>query len=247
MVNITIASPKGGCGKSSTTIFLALALNTLGYKVLVIDMDHNNNTTDYFLRDKGQDVYSIEEIEQRSIYQFLTHRKKLSECFFHEQLGLTILPATPTLARLSVELANDGASALRLGTSLMQEDFDYCIIDTPPALCLEMNIALYTADFVICPVQQSRWTIQGFSMLKERVENVGESKVKPPMLLALPSIVSSKEALLLRNIPEWLLMETVIERSLSIKNAGTKGEPLRQNCHALANFQALAKEVEAWN
>ena len=63
---ITIASLKGGVGKSTLAIFLSQALAQLNTRVLVIDADPNNNMTDYFLR-----KIPSEEIESRNLYHVL--------------------------------------------------------------------------------------------------------------------------------------------------------------------------------
>ena len=74
MTVITIASLKGGTGKTTVAVNLALALAVVGKKVLVVDCDANNNLTDFFLRDAGSD-----EIDRRNILQELRRRFQLTQ------------------------------------------------------------------------------------------------------------------------------------------------------------------------
>nr|WP_254056033.1 ParA family protein [Leptospira mayottensis] len=74
---------KGGVGKTTIDAFLAQALSLLGFKVLVIDMDPNNNLTDYFLRD-----ISIETISSKNIRQTLTGESTSKKLFIQQRSKL---------------------------------------------------------------------------------------------------------------------------------------------------------------
>lgn len=98
---ITIASLKGGVGKTSLSVFLSQALSHKG-KVLAIDLDPNNNLTDYFLRDENPD-----RVDEFNIYHLLRGKKTFSECTFNGRLNLSVIPATPELHKSSIEPGPD--------------------------------------------------------------------------------------------------------------------------------------------
>lgn len=241
MKTIAVASLKGGCGKTSTAVFLAQTLSHKGYRVLIIDLDHNNNTTDFFLRS-----YDPEQLEKRNMYHYLTGKVKFEDILYPEYLGITIAPCTPTIAQAGIELAHNGTGALRLAGTLLKQDFDYCVIDTPPALCLELSTGLYAADLVLCPVQDSRWTLQGYMMLRHQLADIEETKGAATVLLALPSMVTEKETAIIRKIPVWNTTKVQIMKSATIRKAGTIGKPLASNTKVFLDFLALAEELTVW-
>ena len=112
----------------------------------------------------------MEAIEERNLYHVLTNRKRIEDCIFHTYLSVDVLPATPILSRIEVELARDPGALLRFPTLVRSLDYDYVVIDTPPSISFALTAALYTCDVVISPVSWSRWTIQGYSLLKEECD-----------------------------------------------------------------------------
>lgn len=83
---ISIASLKGGVGKTTLTVFFAQALPK---KILCIDLDHNNNLTDYFLRETD-----VEEIENKSIAKVFTGSRLIQDCILKSPLGIDAIPTT---------------------------------------------------------------------------------------------------------------------------------------------------------
>lgn len=235
---VTIASLKGGVGKTSTALFLAEALAQAGRRVVLIDADANNNATDYLARDVDP-----ENLEARSLYLALTNRRKLDDCLFQTHFGVSLVPGTPSLARSTLELAADPGVALRFPKAVRNLDADVVIIDSPPALTIELNLALYAADAVLVPVGLSRWTVSAFQVVADMVAATGETTGKAPRILALPSIVSEKEAATLRKVPSWTTTETAILKTAAIRNAANTGKPLKGSSTAWGWFEALVKEL----
>ena len=238
MKSIVCASLKGGCGKTSLAVFLGQALAMKGQRVLVIDLDHNNNLTDYFLRnvDAG-------EIESKGIYQVLKGSLSMTDSIYSSEFLLDVIPATPTLSRIEIELMRDPGALLRFASALRRLDYDFVIMDTPPSISFALTAALYAADMVLCPVSWSRWTIQGYSLLSEECSRVSESKGIPLRLRAVPSMVTNLENNKLREVKLWDIMESRISKAPSIKNAGSSGKKLRQAVKAWLDFQNLAEEL----
>lgn len=146
---ITVASLKGGAGKTTIAVFLARAFRELNKQVLVVDLDHNNNLTDYFLRGKDP-----EELENLNVYHVLTGRKNIQDCIYEssDTTDIDVLPCTISLNKIGSELARDPGALLRFGPQLKKLSYDIVIIDTPPALCFELSAGLYASHVVLSPL-----------------------------------------------------------------------------------------------
>ncbi len=235
---ITVASLKGGVGKTSTALFLAEALAMKGRKVILIDADPNNNATDYLARDVDPD-----EIEKRSLYLAVTGRRKLADCAFPTAFNLDLIPGTPSLARATVELAGDPGVALRFPRAVRDLEADVVILDTPPAITLELTLALYAADVVLVPVGLSRWTSAAYQVIDDMRQTAEETTGRHATIFALPSIVSEKEAETLRAVPIWTSTRTAIQKAAAIRNAANAGKSLNPAAAAWTWFNALTEEL----
>lgn len=236
---LSISSAKGGVSKTTVAVNLSQAFARLGKKVLVIDFDHNNNCTDYFLRDT-----EVEEIEKRNLYHVLTGKKNIQECIFSVSANIDILPATPILSRIEIELARDPGALLRFPSMLRRMDYDYIVNDTPPSISFALVVALYASEIVICPVSWSRWTIQGYSLLEEECLRASQGSGTEIQLFALPSMVTDIERDKLRAIDIWTVSKSFIGKNLAVKNAGSSGSNLRPDSLSWKQFESLAMEFK---
>jgi chromosome partitioning protein len=235
---IAIASLKGGCGKTSTALFLAEALAYSGKRVVLMDADPNNNATDFLARNESPEV-----IESRSLQHALAGRRALKDCLIPSSFGLDLVPATPNLANAHIELAQDPGVVLRFPMDIKGLDADVVLIDTPPALTIELTLALYAADTVIVPVGLSRWTTQGYQIIASRVGIAMRTTGREIALLALPSIVTEREAGVLRAISMWTTTRTAILKAPAIRNAANAGKRLKESAAAWGWYRNLAEEV----
>lgn len=233
---VCFASLKGGVGKTSGAVFLAQALARRG-RVLAVDIDANNNLTDYFCRDVDPAA-----LEQANVYHVVTGRDQEEGIRGIIEHHIDVLPATPMLHRAGLELARDPGSLLRFPAALRRLPYDFIVLDTPPALVLELTIGLYSADLVLGPVSFGRWTVQGFGLLRAEVERVGQIG-RTPRLLALPSIVTEKEDEGLRALNSWIPTRSTIIKSAAVRTAGTRGRALREGTRSWEDFERLAREV----
>lgn len=242
---LTISSLKGGVGKTTLTAFLAQALKAMGKRVLVVDLDHNNNLTDYYLRD--DDTAWIDECNIRHVLTGkVSPYKAIGHVLSHDANGPRphIIPATPSLAQVGYELATNPGAVLLFRKKLRElEDYDYILLDTPPALTIELSAGLYAADMVLVPITAHRWMVQGYQIIEAEVVKIGDVLGKAPRMLAVPSMVSDKLAETLREIDIWQATRTVINRDPSIAAAASEGRPLREDTIAARAFATLAGEV----
>lgn len=234
---ITLASTKGGVGKTTNAVFLAHALAHRGIRTLVIDLDPSNALTDYFLRDSTTD-----QIEAHSILRGLTGDLSLEDCVFPTELSLSVIGSTPDLVTFSEKYARDPTALMRFTSRLRKLDYEAVILDTPPALGLLLTAGLIVADTVLTPVSPHRWILQASTMLAHEIEKVAEIKGRASDHLSLFSMVSPGELDRLRQLG-LRACQTAVMRSEPIRRAVDMGKPLKATGNPFETFLALSREV----
>ena len=227
---ITIASLKGGVGKTTLSAFLSLALSSRG-KVLSIDFDANNNLTDFFARDVDDDT-----IENANAYHVLTKQKAASDCVIKCGLFTDIIPGALPLHRLTAEMMTR-PNALLSVRSLFPAEYDFIVIDTAPSLDWATFAGLYSADVVLSPVNLSRWTFQASSLLSNELAEMPNA----PALRFVPSIVTEKEREAMAEIQG--ITKTAIHKAASVRTASNKAQRLKESQSSFIEFESLADEI----
>ncbi|UNE65005.1 ParA family protein [Leptospira interrogans] len=245
---VTLANLKGGVAKTTTAINLSIQLSLRKKKVLCMDLDLNNNLTDFFLRGVKE-----EELEERNIYHALIEQKEITACIYETQFtGISILPATIGLGKITEELGSDPRVFGSFAWKLRKLDYDYVIIDTPVYLSLELRFALFVADMVLYPVRPSRWNFQGTKTLLGEIETIFEEyqeadgKEKKAKTLLVPSIVgkSKKESERITILKKkYEVSNTVVWKLSAIETATELGKALKENTKGYELFEELTNEV----
>ncbi len=172
---ITIASVKGGVGKSALAIIFSYILKNFNKKVLLVDLDPQNSLTSYFIRH----IKSIEGINVYYMfkdYQDFDPNKYLNEI----NNNMYIVPSHPILCKFEQEDKRYKEQLLEYCVKkiLINNNFDYILIDTPPSLGPLLYNALNITNKVIIPVQLERWSVEAFPMLMDAIEEVNLFKDK---------------------------------------------------------------------
>jgi len=158
---LAVANQKGGVGKTTTTINLGSALARAGYKVLLVDLDPQANTT------SGLGVARPET----SIYDLLFDDSKTAQTVV-DAGEVSLIPSHPNLAAAEVELVSELNRERRLQNILQTTAFDYVLIDCPPSLGILTINALTAADGVLIPVQAEYYALEGLSQLVDSIQRV---------------------------------------------------------------------------
>jgi chromosome partitioning protein len=161
---ISIVNHKGGVGKTTSTINIGKALNLLGNRVLMIDMDSQGNLSQCF---------AIHSPEMQVIDSLLS-KEPLPIIQIEENLN--IAPSDIRMAYRELELVNSIGAEKRLHNKIspILSDFDYILIDCPPSLNILTTAALVASHECIVPMQPEASAYYGVENLFNRIMEIRE-------------------------------------------------------------------------
>ena len=164
---LAVANHKGGVGKTTTTMNLGASLAAAKRRTLLLDIDPQGNTT----MGSGVDKHALE----LSAYDVLMGQATLEEAIlFVERANYALLPSNSDLIGVEAGLLDELGREFRLRHALrtVRDDYDYVLIDCPPALNILTVNALVAADAVMIPMQCEYYALEGLSALLDTVEKI---------------------------------------------------------------------------
>lgn len=221
---IVVANQKGGVGKTTTAVNLAVALAMSGLRILVVDMDPQGNAST---------ALGIEhEAGTPGTYEVLIDEEKLSVVSqaSPETPGLEVVPATIDLSGAELQLVDVKGRERRLRKALRaylrDHDVDYVILDCPPSLGLLTLNALVAADEVLLPIQCEYYALEGVTQLMRTVEAVRGALNKDLRLATILMTMFDARTRLSAQVDEEVrkhfaeeTLETRIPRSVRVSEA----------------------------
>lgn len=251
MRTIAVVNQKGGCGKTTVSINLASAMADLGQRTLLVDMDPQSHCA------VGLAVPE-EQIEQ-SIYDVLISKSrneplKLTEILWQISERLELAPASIDLSAFEQQMAGiaDRENCLKDVLNSVRNDYDYVIIDCPPAVGLLTFNALRAATEVIVPVETGYFALHGLSRQLETLSILCqrcEQQVDVRVLASMYDIRTKMAREILAELRKHFadkLFATVVNFNTKIKEAASFGQPISEYDSASKgqkDFRALAEEV----
>ena len=169
---ISIVNHKGGVGKTTTTINLGKALVKLGFKVLLVDMDSQGNLSQSLGIDNPE----------KQVVNALLKNEDLPVVVINENYHLS--PSDLELAYADLELvqAVGGVNQLKNKLNPLREQYDYILIDCPPALNIFTNSALVASNGCLVTLQPEVSAMKGVNNLFERISQVRE-RINPELVV----------------------------------------------------------------
>jgi chromosome partitioning protein len=251
MRTIAVVNQKGGCGKTTVSINLASALAEIGKRVLLVDMDPQSHCA------VGLAVPE-EQIEQ-SIYDALISKSRneplrLTEILWQISDRLELAPASIDLSAFEQQMANipDRESCLKTLLDEIKTEYDYTIVDCPPAVGLLTFNALRSASNVIVPVETGYFALHGLSKQLETLSILCKrcsQNVQVSILASMYDIRTKMAREILAELRAHFgdkMFRTVVNFNTKIKEASSFGQPINEydpSSKGQRDFRSLAEEI----
>jgi chromosome partitioning protein len=242
---ISFANQKGGVAKTTTTLNLAVAFAEKGNRVLCVDLDPQSNLT----MSQGIDPDSLDV----SMYDVLVNRTSIREVIRKREIDVACSSIDLAGAEIAMSTQIGRERSLEKALKVVEGDYDFVCIDTPPSLGLLTVNALTASDRVIVPVQCEYLSMRGLLQLQNTLEMIREN-LNPRVEIEgiLPTMLDSrtvhaKEAveILEENFGD-LVFQTRIKKAIKFAEAPVRGASVLKydpKGNAADYYRALAQEV----
>ena len=246
---ISITNQKGGVGKTTTAINLSAALAEANQKILLVDFDPQiNATTGFGIELDDNDKTIIDAI----------HKKDQARNFIRRNVknNLDVFPGSIELSSIETELLgiDDREKELKKVLDPMRDEYDYIIIDCPPAVGIITVNALVASDACIIPVQCEYFSLEGLKQVLSAVELI-RSGMNPSLKIegllftmfdARTRLAQDVVSMIRSNISDVRVFETMIPRNIRLAEAPSNGVSILEYDSASVGadrYRKLAGEI----
>jgi len=245
---IVVANQKGGVGKTTTALNLAVALAEKGKKTLIIDMDPQGNATSGLGIEKDGN--------RNTVYELLRGESAIEDCFITSKYkNLTVISSNVNLAAAEFDMVDVEEKEFVLYDAIeeIRDDFYFVIIDCPPSLNILTINAMCAADTVLVPIQCEYYALEGLSQLVYTVDLV-KDRLNPD--LEIEGIVftmydgrTNLAMQVVDNVKNNLnqnIYKTVIPRNIRLAEAPSYGMSILEydtKSIGAKSYRKLAKEI----
>ena len=245
---VSLTNQKGGVGKTTTSVNLAVSFAVSEVKTLLIDLDPQSNAT--------TGLEALIEDRQGTVYDLIIGKDKISNVISSTRLDcLDIISSTNNLVGAEVELVNLMARERQLEKALktVHKKYDYILIDCPPSLGLLTLNALTCSNSIIIPIQCEYYALEGLGQLlntfrlvqknlNPKLEIEGVLLTMYDSRLNLSSLVADE----VRGFFKEKIFDTVIHRNVRLSEAPSFGKPALlydANSTGAQNYLSLVEEI----
>ncbi len=245
---IALANQKGGVGKSTTAVNMTAYLSSYGFKTLLIDLDPQSNST------SGIGINSSKT--KGSVYDILIGDADPHEIIIETSYeNLKLMPSSIQLAGAEVELVTSlkREYKLRDAVNKVEDEYDFIIIDCPPALGLLTINALTAAKEVIIPIQCEYYALEGLGQLINTIDLVKKNlnerlEIKGAIMTMYDSRIKLSEQVIeeVKGYFSKKVYKTIIPRNVRLSEAPSYGKAIMEYdpyCKGARAYSNFTKEV----
>ncbi len=245
---ISFANQKGGVGKTTSCVNTAASLGLLGYKVLILDLDPQGNTT--------SGVGISKKTLRAGTRELLSGAAKINDIIQETPFeNLSVIPTNTSLAGAEIEILDFDESEFRLKNTLaeVRDQYDYILIDCPPSLGVLTINAFAASDGVVVPMQCEFYALEGLSQLMITINKI--KRLYNPELSITGILITMYNARLLLSMQviseleqhyDDKLFSTKISRNVKLTEAPGFGKPAYyhdKNSKGAKEYIEVAKEL----
>lgn len=241
---LTVANHKGGVGKTTSVASIGAALARLGRRVLLIDLDAQQNLT-----------YALSKLEEpeSSIYDSLVRDLPLP--VINVEPGLDLVPASLELARAEMDMMMriSRESILKSLLAPLRDQYDYIIMDCPPSIGIVTTNALVASDSLYIPMTAEVLPLKGLRMLEDVVAEI-QRRINPGLHIAGVFMTRYLGRVLNRDI--WtmvsgrygdLVLQTRISENIALAECPAAGKSIMAyspKSKGAEQYMSLAREID---
>jgi chromosome partitioning protein len=250
LLTIALANQKGGVGKTTSAVNIAVELSRRGARVLLVDVDPQGNASSSLGLDKRDLDFTV--------YDLLIERAILDDVIVPGiRTSLDLIPANSSLAGAEVELVEFADRAIRLRKSLstIADRYDIAVIDSPPSLGFLTVNALCAAQHVVVPIQCEYLALEGLGQLIGTIDLV-KKQLNPELdltgvLMTMYDARTRLSAQVVEEVRRYFpqrTFATVVPRSVRLAEAPSFGQSIAEYDAAsrgAAAYRAVVDELSA--
>ena len=219
LIVITICQRKGGVGKSTAALNLAYVFAAMGYRVLILDLDDQANTSSSI----SSHIQGTCTIEDLLLNDELTARAAAIQTDWE---NVWMIPASRNLSGVIKHLDSEVGGHLVLKEKLTGADFDFCFIDNSPSLNMLTINSLTASHYAFLPLSSKYFSLHGLGQTLEAFSKV-RKRINPDLLLAgIGFTIHDQRTALSQEVIEKvrdkygsLLFNTIIGTNIKIEEA----------------------------